>query len=123
MQGLVYYTRSLLEAENENVVTRSIEYVNMVQQKKMLFRIAPPVIPLTDRDIELENPLHGKYLRYPPSCLMSSCFLATITREVSDSDNLVWYMHSAIFIIDVTEKCVKLLRRKHYLHQIKQRCY
>ena len=79
---MVYCTRSLLEAENENVVTRSIEYINMVQQKKTPFRIAPPVLPLSDRDIETENPLNGKYLRYPPSPFMSGCFVATITREV-----------------------------------------
>ena len=82
VQAVVYCTRSILDPENENVVTRSLEYVNMVQQKKTPYRIAPPVIPLSDRDIEMENPLNGKYLRYPPSNLMSGCFIATITREV-----------------------------------------
>ncbi|KAK2148932.1 hypothetical protein LSH36_474g02021 [Paralvinella palmiformis] len=84
VQAVVYCTRSILDPENENVVTRSLEYVNMVQQKKTPYRIAPPVIPLSDRDIEMENPLNGKYLRYPPSNLMSGCFIATITREADD---------------------------------------
>ena len=80
---MVYCTRSAFEAENENVVTRAIEYVNMVQQKvKTPFRIAPPVLPLSDQDIESENPLCGKYLRYKPCSVMSGCFVATITREV-----------------------------------------
>ena len=82
VQAVVYYTRSLHKAENENVVTRAIEYTNMVQQKKTTFRISPPVLPLTEKDIELENPLCGKCLVYPPSAIMSGCFVATITREV-----------------------------------------
>lgn len=82
VQAVVYCTRSLLEVENESVVTRSIEFINMALQKKTPFRIAPPVLPLSDKDIESENPLNGKYLRYPPSPFMSGCFVATITREV-----------------------------------------
>ncbi|ELT91030.1 hypothetical protein CAPTEDRAFT_220169 [Capitella teleta] len=84
VQAVVYCTRSLLEAENESVVTRSIEFINTAFQLKTPFRIAPPVLPLSDRDIESENPLNGKYLRYPPSPFMSGCFVAIITREADD---------------------------------------
>ena len=80
---MVYCTRSLIEAENEGVVARVIEFINMMYQKKTPYRVAPPVIPLTYEDIEEENPVIGKYLRFMPSNLMSGCFIATITREVS----------------------------------------
>ena len=102
VQGVVYCTRSLLEAENENVVTRSIYYINLVQQKKTPFRIAPPVLPLSDRDIETENPLNGKYLRYPPSPFMSGCFVATITREVG---------HLYVFAKKIVRRLLKKVTR------------
>ena len=82
VQAVVYCTRSLHEAENENIVTQGIEFVNMVQQKKTPFRIAPPVLLLLDHEIEKENPLIGKFLKYLPGPSMSACFLATVTREV-----------------------------------------
>ena len=36
VQGVVYFTRSLVEMENENVVNSAIEYVTTVQQTKMI---------------------------------------------------------------------------------------
>ena len=83
VQGVVYATRSVFNAENESVVQRAIEYINLVQQKKTPFRVSPPVIPLSEKDIEEENPLSGKFLKFPASYAMSGCFVATITREVS----------------------------------------
>ncbi len=78
----MYTTRSLHDAENENVVSSGIEFVNMMQQKKTPFRLAPPVLPLTDKDIEKDSPLNGKYLKFLPGPSMSGCFMATLTREV-----------------------------------------
>ena len=45
-------------------------------------RVIPPVLPMTAQDIEQENPLSGKFLRYKPSNSMSGCFIACIAREV-----------------------------------------
>ncbi|KAK2182673.1 hypothetical protein NP493_341g02041 [Ridgeia piscesae] len=84
MQGVIYCTRSVLPVENEAVVTRSVEYVNGTATKKCPFRVAPPVLPLTERDIEDGNLAEGKYLHFQPSSAMSGCFLATITREADD---------------------------------------
>jgi len=50
VQGVVYFTRSLVEMENENVVNSAIEYVTTVQQTKMPYRVSPPVLPLTEQD-------------------------------------------------------------------------
>jgi len=82
VQGVVYFTRSLVEMENENVVNSAIEYVATVQQTKMPYRVSPPVLPLTELDVEDENPLSGKFLKYMPSNFSSGCFIAAITREV-----------------------------------------
>jgi len=71
--------------ENENVVNSAIEYVTTVQQTKMPFRVSPPVLPLTELDVEDENPLTGKFLKYMPSNFSSGCFIAAITREVRRS--------------------------------------
>ena len=82
VQGVVYFTRSLVEMENENVVNSAIEYVTTVQQAKMPYRVSPPLLPLTELDVEEENPLSGKFLKYMPSSFSSGCFVATISREV-----------------------------------------
>lgn len=82
VQAVVYCTRSLIEAENEGVVNKVIEYINLMYQKKTPFKVSPPVISLTKENIEEENPVIGKFLRYLPSNVMSGCFVATITREV-----------------------------------------
>jgi len=46
------------------------------------YRVSPPVLPLTELDVEDENPLSGKFLKYMPSNFSSGCFIAAITREV-----------------------------------------
>ena len=48
----------------------------------MPYRVSPPVLPLTETDVEEENPLSGKFLKYMPSSFSSGCFIAAITREV-----------------------------------------
>ncbi len=88
VQAVVYGTRSQFRAENEVVVNRSIEFINMMQQKKTPWRVSPPVIPLSQRDIENESPLSGKFLSFPADYTTSGCFLATITREVRN--NFKW---------------------------------
>jgi len=45
VQGVVYFTRSLVEMENENVVNSAIEYVTTVQQTK---------IPRPDTELDLQ---------------------------------------------------------------------
>ena len=82
-QAVVYVTRSMHKAENEAVVNRCVEFINMVQQKKMPWRVSPPVLPLSQRDIESENHLSGKYLIFQADYTSSGCFLAVITREVN----------------------------------------
>jgi len=71
--------------ENENVVNSAIEYVTTVQQTKMPYRVSPPVLPLTELDIEEDSPLSGKFLKFMPSSFSSGCFIAAITREVRRS--------------------------------------
>jgi hypothetical protein len=75
-------TRSLIEAENENVVTTSIEYITNILQSRMPYRVSPPVLPLSEEAIISECPLTGKFLKYMPTNTMSGCFVAVITREV-----------------------------------------
>ena len=82
---MVYVTRSMHKAENEAVVTRCVEFTNMVQQKKMPWRLSPPVLSLSQKDIESENPLSGKYLIFQADYASSGCFLAVVTREVSSA--------------------------------------
>ena len=80
---MIYHTRSNQEAENEGVVSRSLEFVNTVCVKKSgHFRVTPPVLPLGEKDIEGDGALCGKFLKFPASTQMSGCFVATITREV-----------------------------------------
>ena len=69
--------------ENEIVMNGAIEYINTVQQTKTPFRVSPPVIPLSEADIESEMPLSGKILKFNPSYTTSGCFIAAINREVS----------------------------------------
>ena len=75
-------TRSIHEAENETVVTRAVEYVNMVQQRKFPYRIVPPVLPFSGYDIENSIGICGKYIKFLPSDKNSGCFVTVITREV-----------------------------------------
>lgn len=48
----------------------------------MPYRVSPPLLPLTILDVEEDNPLSGKFLKYMPSNFTSGCFIAAITREV-----------------------------------------
>jgi hypothetical protein len=87
VQGVVYTTRSLVAIENEDVVTAAIEHIDPVVTKSgmMPFRTAPPVLPVSESDIETENPVVGKFLKYLPSTVMSGCFVSVITREAQDA--------------------------------------
>ena len=82
MQGVVYCTQSVHAGENEGVVTRAIESVNLMGQRRVQFSVAPPVLPMSDVNIKQQDPLSGKYLRYAASNMMSGCFVATIIKEV-----------------------------------------
>ncbi|KAK3600044.1 hypothetical protein CHS0354_012731 [Potamilus streckersoni] len=84
VQAVVYMTRSVYQAENENVVTKAIEYVNMIQQRKYPFRVVPPVLPFSGEDIDRSIGITGKYIKFQPSERNSGCFVAVITREPED---------------------------------------
>lgn len=75
-------TRSIHEAENENVVTKSVEYINMIQHRKFPYRVVPPVLQFSGEDIDNKRGLHGKYIKFFPAERTSGCFVAVITREV-----------------------------------------
>jgi len=76
-------TRSLHDAENENVVSKSVEYINMVQKRHFPYRVVPPVLPFTGEAIENNYGIHGKFVKFLPTDRTSGCFIAVITREVS----------------------------------------
>ena len=75
-------TRSIYDAENENVVLRAVEHTNMIQQRKFPYRVVPPVLPFSGHDIEKSIGISGKYIKFQPSENNSGCFVALITREV-----------------------------------------
>ncbi|KAK3099250.1 hypothetical protein FSP39_001586 [Pinctada imbricata] len=85
VQAVVYTTRSMYEAENENVVQKAIEYVNMVQQRKFPYRVVPPVLPFTSEAIDRKIGIHGKFIKFQPSDRTSGCFVAVVTREPEDA--------------------------------------
>ena len=76
-------TRSIHEAENENVVLKSIEYSNMIQQKKFPWKVVPPVLPFSGDEIENNVGIVGKYIKFHPTEKSSGCFVAVVTREVT----------------------------------------
>ena len=82
MQAVVYTTRSMYEAENELVINKAIEQINMVQQRKFPYRIVPPVLPFSSEAIDKQIGIHGKVIKFQPSDRTSGCFVAVITREV-----------------------------------------
>ncbi|KAL4229770.1 hypothetical protein ACF0H5_010161 [Mactra antiquata] len=84
VQAIVYMTRSINESENENVVTKAIEYANRVQQRKFPYRVVPPVLRFSGNEIENNIGIVGKYVKFQPSDRNSGCFVAVITREPED---------------------------------------
>ena len=81
----------MYEQENETVVCRAIDQYNTsasVKHQRYPFKLTPPVLPVTDRDLE-KNIVVGKYLKFPPAAGMSGCFVALITREASLVDKLM----------------------------------
>lgn len=83
VQTIVFCTKSLDDSENETIVNASIDYVNTIQPTKSPFRLSPPLLPLSDVEIDSEIALSGKFLKFPPSRFSSGCFVAIISREVS----------------------------------------
>ena len=116
VQAVVYMTRSVYEAENENVVSRAVEQINLIQQRKFPYRVVPPVLPFTGYEIEKGIGICGKFIKFPATDKHSGCFVAVLTREVShplpvnscqlDNNRLIgWKVFDVIF--------------KHYFSYIK----
>lgn len=82
VQAVVYTTRSIHEVENENVVSKAVEYTNLVQQRRYPYRVAPPVIPFSSEAIDNNIGIHGKFIKFRPTEKTSGCFIAVVTREV-----------------------------------------
>lgn len=86
VQGIVYATLSINEAENESVVKRAVEYTNAVMKRTdknaLCWEITPPTVELTVDDIlSHENCMSGNFIKHQPSLKISGCFVATVTRE------------------------------------------
>ncbi|XP_060075252.1 putative methyltransferase NSUN7 [Ylistrum balloti] len=84
-QAVVYMTRSIHELENENVVSKSTEYINMLQKRSFPYRVVPPVLPFTGEAIENKMGIHGKHIKFFPTEKTSGCFVTVITREPEDA--------------------------------------
>ncbi|XP_052276864.1 putative methyltransferase NSUN7 isoform X1 [Dreissena polymorpha] len=84
VQAIVYMTRSINESENEHVVSKAVEQVNTLQQRKFPWRVVPPVLPFSGNDIEKGVGIVGKFVKFSPSEKNSGCFVAVITREPED---------------------------------------
>jgi hypothetical protein len=82
VQAIVYMSQSVYEAENESALTRAMEYINTMQQKRFPYRVVPPVLPFSGDDIDKNVGICGKFIKFGPSANMSACFVAVITREV-----------------------------------------
>lgn len=83
--AVVYATRSVTENENEGVVNKACEQVNAAQYiGRLPFRVAPPVLPFSEHDIERSVGISGKFIKFTPTNIMSGCFVAVITREADD---------------------------------------
>lgn len=85
VQAVVYTTRSIHEVENESVVSKAVEYTNLVQQRRYPYRVAPPVIPFSSEAIDNKIGIHGKFIKFRPTEKTSGCFIAVVTREPEDS--------------------------------------
>ena len=85
IQGVAYLTRSISDQENDGVVQRAIEYVNMTQMARKLqpWRVIPPVLPFSADEIDDQVGIEGKYALFQPTTIMNGCFIAAIAREVS----------------------------------------
>ncbi|XP_048777842.2 putative methyltransferase NSUN7 isoform X3 [Ostrea edulis] len=85
VQAIVYSTRSIHDVENENVVSKAVEFINLVQQRKYPYRVVPPVIPFSSEAIDNKIGIHGKFIKFQPTEKTSGCFIAVVTREPEDS--------------------------------------
>lgn len=84
VKGVVYLTRSIHQEENEVVVQKAVEFVNMVQaQKKSPWAIIPPLLPFSGEDVEKQRGIVGKYVKFAPSNMTNGCFLVVLVHEVS----------------------------------------
>lgn len=86
-------TRSINESENENVVTKAIEYANRIHQRKFPYRVVPPVLRFSGNEIENNIGIVGKYVKFQPTERNSGCFVAVITREVC-----LGYFSSSVYL-------------------------
>ncbi|KAL5011527.1 hypothetical protein ScPMuIL_010078 [Solemya velum] len=85
VQAVVYTTRSKYEAENENIITKAVEFVNMAHHKKFPYRVIPPLLPFSGEDIDNSIGISDKYIKFQPSEKINGCFVAVVTREPEDA--------------------------------------
>ncbi|KAL8598781.1 hypothetical protein ACOMHN_033344 [Nucella lapillus] len=86
VQGVTYLTRSVYDQENDAVVQRVLEYVNMVQMAHKLrpWRVIPPVLPFSAQEIDEQLGIEGKNAVFKPSDFMNGCFIVCLAREPED---------------------------------------
>ena len=67
----------------------ALDHVSTARPSRTPFRVCPPVLAFNEEEIESDNPIAGKYLKYHPSISTSGCFVAVLTREASEIKILI----------------------------------
>ncbi|XP_071846379.1 putative methyltransferase NSUN7 isoform X3 [Apostichopus japonicus] len=81
VQVVVYATLSILEEENESVVTKAVEYTNLrTPGTKNPYKIIAPTVPLSPKDLEC-HPATSRFLKIAPSSSTGGCFVAVVSRQ------------------------------------------
>ncbi|XP_069487864.1 putative methyltransferase NSUN7 isoform X2 [Ambystoma mexicanum] len=85
VQAIVYYTCSVYKEENEEVVTKAMEF-KVDDMKPHSYRLCPPVLPLCSPSELISS--SDKFFKVEPSDLTNGCFLAVLTRERDPSESV-----------------------------------
>ncbi|XP_076467610.1 putative methyltransferase NSUN7 [Babylonia areolata] len=86
INGVTYLTRSIHDEENNIVVQKATEFINMVQMAKHLrpWRLIPPVLPFNGDQIDDQVGIVGKTVFFHPTEFMNGCYIVCIAREPED---------------------------------------
>nr|CAB3264460.1 putative methyltransferase NSUN7 [Phallusia mammillata] len=99
VQAVVYTTRSVHPAENEQAVNSAIKWQRETGEGSKPFRLCPPTLPLTSNDIKegekevtvvrgyKSQSLKHNFLRMKQSPDMNGCFIAVLTRQIDTTDS------------------------------------